>query len=69
MRIAKPLLTVTTPVGVVWGLYEAWRVGPWLAALMALLVSVIGGFTFMTWRTIRAEARGDRTGKDPHGSG
>ena len=67
MRIAKPLLTVTSPLGVAWGLYEAWRVGPWLAALMALLVSVIGGFVYMTWRVIRAEAHAQ--GKDSEVSG
>jgi hypothetical protein len=67
MRIAKPLLTVTTPVGVVWGLYEAWRVGPWLAILMALLVAVITGFVYMTWRVIRAEAR-EQAGKELDGS-
>ena len=57
MRIAKPLLAITTPVGVVGGLVEAWRIGPWLAALMSLLVAVIGGFVWMTWRRIRQEAR------------
>jgi zinc transporter ZupT len=68
MRIARPLLSVTTPVGVVWGLYEAWRVGPWLAGLMALLLAVISGFVYMTWRVIRAEAR-EQAGKERDGSG
>lgn len=27
MRIAKPILLVTTPVGVVWGRVEAYRMG------------------------------------------
>jgi zinc transporter ZupT len=67
MRIARPLLSVTTPVGVVWGLYEAWRVGPWLAGLMALLLAVISGFVYMTWRVIRAEAR-EQAGKERDGS-
>lgn len=57
MRIAKPILLVSTPVGVAWGLVEAWRVRWWLGALMAVLVSVMGAFTWMTVRTIRRERR------------
>ncbi len=55
MRIAKPILMVTTPVGVVWGIYEASKVRWWLAVLMATLVAVIGGLFWMTIRRIRAE--------------
>jgi hypothetical protein len=58
MRIAKPILSVTTPVGVAWGLVEAWRVGPWLAALMAALIAVVGSLVYMTWRRIRQEQSG-----------
>lgn len=60
MRIAKPLLLVMTPVGVGWGLVEAWRFHPALAFLMALLVGVISLFTWMTVRRIRAERARDR---------
>ena len=59
MRIAKPLLLVMTPVGVGWGLVEAWRFHPALAFLMALLVGVISLFTWMTVRRIRAERARD----------
>ena len=55
MRIAKPMLAVTTPVGVVWGLVEAWRFHWWLAVLMAVLVAVIGAFFWMTVARIRRE--------------
>lgn len=55
MRIAKPLLSVTTPVGVVWGVLEAWRFHWWLAVLMAVLVAVIGVFFWITVRRIRTE--------------
>jgi acetyl esterase/lipase len=34
LRIARPILAVTTPLGVAWGLYEAWKFGPHLALLM-----------------------------------
>jgi hypothetical protein len=55
LRIAKPILMVSTPVGVGWGLYEAAKVRWWLAVLMGLLVGVIGAFFWMTVRRIRAE--------------
>jgi hypothetical protein len=55
MRIAKPMLLVTTPVGVGWGLYEAWKVGWWLGLLMAVMVSLLGVFSALTVRRIRRE--------------
>jgi len=57
MRIAKPLLAVTTPVGVAIGLYEAWQFGPHLAVLMAMMMAVVAGFILFTVRRIRAERR------------
>ena len=55
MRIAKPLLLVMTPIGVAWGLVEAWRFHWWLALLMAVLLGIIGSFTWFTVRRIRSE--------------
>jgi len=57
MRIAKPLLAVTTPVGMAIGLYEAWQFGPHLALLMGLMMGVVAGLTLFTVRRIRAERR------------
>lgn len=58
MRIAKPILLVTTPVGVLFGLREAWRLaGPRMAVLMALMLMVVGAFAWWTVRRIRAERR------------
>jgi hypothetical protein len=57
MRIAKPILLVTTPIGVGWGLVEAWRFHWWLAVLMGALVSVISLFMWMTVKRIRDERR------------
>lgn len=62
MRIAKPILLVTTPLGVAFGLQEAWRVGWWLALLMAALIAVLGAFSVLTIRRIRADAREDAAG-------
>jgi hypothetical protein len=55
MRIARPLLLTITPIGVVWGLVEAWRFHWWLAVLMGLLLSVVGLFVWSVVRRIRAE--------------
>ncbi len=56
MRIARPILLVSTPVGVVFGLREAWRLaGPPMALLMAAMIAVVGGFVWMTVRRIRQE--------------
>lgn len=63
MRIAKPLLLVSTPIGVTFGVIEAWRVGAWLGSLMLVLLSVLGGFSWLTIRRIRAE----RDGETRHG--
>ncbi|MFT3905886.1 MAG: hypothetical protein QM718_06250 [Steroidobacteraceae bacterium] len=38
MKIAKPLLLVSTPLGVAGGLYEAWRLAGGLVFLMAVLI-------------------------------
>ena len=55
MRIAKPLLLVMTPIGVAWGLVEAWRFHWWLAVLMGVLLGVISLFAWLTVKRIRAE--------------
>ena len=56
MRIARPILLVSTPIGVAFGLREAWRLaGPGMAVLMALLLAIVSGFIWMTVRTIRRE--------------
>lgn len=55
MRIAKPILLVSTPIGVVFGIHEAWKVGAWLGTLMILLIAVISVFFGLTLRRIRTE--------------
>ncbi|HEY0940865.1 MAG TPA: hypothetical protein VGE08_12260 [Steroidobacter sp.] len=55
MRIAKPLLLVTTPIGLAVGLYEGWRLAGGLVFIMAALIMVIGvAFGTVIW-TIRKE--------------
>jgi hypothetical protein len=57
VRIAKPILSITTPIGVVWGLLEAYRIHWWLALLMAAMLGVLGALMLMTVRRARAEMR------------
>lgn len=56
MRIAKPLLLVTTPIGVVGAIYEAYRQAGGLVILMVALMSLIAvAFSSLVY-TIRREA-------------
>jgi predicted MFS family arabinose efflux permease len=57
MRIAKPLLLITTPIGVVLGLYEAWRLAGGLVFLMAALLGLISVAMWSVVRTIRRERK------------
>lgn len=60
MRIAKPLLLVTTPVGLVLGLFEGWRLAGGLVLVMAAMMATLGaalGSVIMTIRREQAEAR------------
>lgn len=68
MRIARPLLLIWTPVGVVLGLREAWRLaGPKMTVLMAVMLGVVGAFLYWTVRRIRQEQAAARLapGKEP----
>lgn len=55
MRIAKPLLLVTTPIGVIGGVIEAFRVAGGLAFLMIALLLFISAAIGMLVLTIRRE--------------
>ena len=49
------MLLVTTPIGVAWGVVEAYRFKPILAVLMCLLLGIVSAFMWLTVRTIRRE--------------
>jgi hypothetical protein len=57
VKIAKPLLLVTTPLGVGWGLYEGYRLAGGLVFLMAALISLIGVAMATVVVTIRREKK------------
>jgi hypothetical protein len=60
MRIAKPLLLVTTPVGVLWGLLEAYRLAGGLVILMAALVGTLAVAAATVVATVRRESAAER---------
>ena len=61
MRIARPILLVSTPIGVLFGLREAWRLaGPKMALLMVAMLAVVGTLVWWTVRRIRQESALER---------
>ena len=60
MRIGKPLLLITTPIGLAIGLYEGWRLAGGLVFVMAAFIGFLG-FAFLTIvLTIRREREQER---------
>jgi hypothetical protein len=64
MRIAKPILLVTTPIGLIEGFYECYKLAGGLVFLMVAMVSALGVAMATVIATIRREesagAKGDR---------
>lgn len=60
MRIAKPILLVTTPIGVAVGLYEAYRLAGGLVFLMFALLSLISVAMTTVVLTIRREKKAEQ---------
>jgi hypothetical protein len=63
MRIAKPMLLITTPIGVVWGIYEGYRLAGGLVFLMIALLSLIGVAMATVVATVRRERREEETAR------
>jgi hypothetical protein len=55
MKIAKPLLLVSTPLGVAWGLLEAYRLAGGLVILMAAMIGLLSAAAGTVVATIRRE--------------
>ena len=55
MRIAKPLLMVSTPLGVVVGLYEGYRLTGGMVVLMALMMGIVAAGVASVVRIVRTE--------------
>jgi len=57
VKIGKPLLLITTPIGLAIGLYEGWRLAGGLVFVMATFIAFLG-FAFLTVvLTIRREKK------------
>lgn len=65
MKIAKPLLLITTPIGLAFGLYEAHRLAGGLVFIMAALIAVMGVAMASVVMTIRREKKRDEEAKKP----
>ena len=67
MRIGKPLLLISTPIGLAIGLYEGWRLAGGLVFVMALFIAFLG-FAFLTIvLTIRRERKQEEEKKKKEG--
>jgi hypothetical protein len=64
MRIAKPILMVTTPIGLLEGFYECYKLAGGLVFLMAAMVGVMVVALATVVATIRREGAAEKTG-DP----
>jgi hypothetical protein len=63
MRIAKPMLLVTTPIGLVFGIYEGYRLAGGLVFLMIALISLISVAMATVVVTVRREKREEEAAK------
>ena len=61
MKIAKPLLLITTPIGLAEGFYECYRLAGGLLFLMVAMVGVMGVALATVIATIRREERASRS--------
>ena len=57
MKIAKPLLMITTPIGVLAGLYECVRLAGGLVIVMLAMIGVMLAALASVVATVRREAR------------
>jgi hypothetical protein len=57
MKFSTRLLMVTTPVGVLVGLYEAWQLAGGLAILVGAQILVMGAAAVALVRKVREESR------------
>jgi len=72
MKIAKPMLLLTTPIGVIGGIYEGYRLAGGLVFLMVALMSMMGaaiGMLVMTVRREQAEAKARAQANPPAAAG
>jgi hypothetical protein len=59
VRIAKPILLVSTPVGVALGLFEGYRLAGGLVVLMLAMLGVVSVAAGTVVSTVRREQRAE----------
>ena len=64
MRIAKPILLVSTPLGVGIGLFEAYRLAGGLVLLMIAMLGTLGAAMGSVVSTIRRERAAERASRE-----
>jgi len=69
MRIAKPLLKVSTPLGMIWGLIEGYRIAGGLVFLMAMMMAVVGAGVAYVMGVVRRERAESLARVKPVGEG
>ncbi len=57
MRIAKPILMVTTPLGLIDGVYECYKLAGGLVFIMIAMIGVLGAALATVIATVRRETR------------
>jgi|GEM_PF-478902 len=60
MKIAKPMLLVTTPVGLAFGIYEGYRLAGGLVFLMVALIAFVSTAMATVVFTVRRERRAEQ---------
>jgi hypothetical protein len=63
MKIAKPMLLVTTPIGVALGIYEGYQLAGGLVILMIAMLLVIATAMITVVLTIRRERKDEMLNK------
>jgi hypothetical protein len=61
MSIAKPILLVSTPLGVAFGLLEGYRLAGGLVLLMAAMLGLVSVAAASVVRTVRREQVAERS--------
>lgn len=64
MKIAKPMLLVTTPLGVGLGIYEGFRLAGGLVFLMIALISLVGVAMATVVATVRRERKEEQAARE-----
>ena len=63
MKIGKPILLITTPLGVAIGLWEGYKLTGGMVVLLFVLIAAFGAAIVMVVNTVRSETQAARLGR------